>query len=109
MASPASLDELVRAELRPAVAAVVRQLVLDLAREEVARLTANGAGAIEHERGSGSAANGAVKTCSRCGQTKPADQFQRQRRQCRDCRNTLVQAMRRRQADAPDPAQPTGA
>jgi hypothetical protein len=111
VASPTPLDALIDSELRPAVAAVVHQLVLDLAREELARLTANGeaVGALA-QVATPAAPNGAVKTCTRCGKTAPADQFARQRRVCRACRNADSRAsQRRKQVPAPDPAQPPGA
>ena len=44
-----------------------------------------------------------------CGRTAPAEQFPRQRRVCRACVNEQNTARRRRQAAAPDPAQPPGA
>jgi hypothetical protein len=119
-----SLEEIVRAELREPVAELVRRVVLDLAREEaeaqLSRLRASlnggpGAAAAEMvpsgpqspQEATGALAEGSVsppmpqRLCRACGETKPAEAFERGRWQCRDCRRvTARRHYRDRQARA---------
>ena len=109
--------EAIREELRPAVAEIVRRIVLDLAREELGRLAAslNGrppppleiAVAVHEPQeppralAEGSATLPAAtattrRRCSACGVEKPARAFERGRGQCRACRH---EAARRRYHD----------
>jgi hypothetical protein len=102
-----TLEDLVRAELRPVVGDVVRLLVLDLAREELGRIAAslNGRprrptemvlpGSQEHQElpralgeGSDPPENGAapLRRCRGCDETKPPDAFEAGRHECRACR-----------------------
>jgi hypothetical protein len=112
VASPsASLDDLVRDELRP----LVRRLIVELAREELAAM-ANGRATIavtatetpsrarrRDDSGSAMPTVALAKTCTRCGVTKAANAFNRGRRVCRSCR-TKEQRDRDRQRRAPAPS-----
>jgi hypothetical protein len=108
--------EAIKEELRP----LVHQLVLDLAREEIAHL-ANGQlgpdarvngkatqSPSNAPRGVGKASDlpptserRRTKICSRCGETKPLRHFTKGRAQCRECRadyNRELSARRKRSA-----------
>jgi hypothetical protein len=118
---PAEL-ETIRAELRPAVADIVRLLVLDLARAELGRLAATLDGrppptaetvllgievpqetprALPEGSDPPPAARAARKVCSTCGKEKAARAFERGRRTCRACRSEASRRnYRERQARA---------
>jgi hypothetical protein len=79
--SPQTLETLVRDELRGPVSELVRQVVVELVREQL-----NGAAPLETK--SADRTNGApsTKVCRSCGSEKPADQFAPNRRVCKACR-----------------------
>jgi hypothetical protein len=94
-APEASLEALVRDELRPAVAELVRRLAVDVAREELERLN------VETAQATNGRAELSTKRCSVCNETKPLADFARTRSQCRACRSRLDAEARRRRARAP--------
>jgi hypothetical protein len=96
------LEDLVADELRP----LVRRLILDVAREELAHFQNGHVGqdariavvAVRAAPGATKALGpgtdmattreaATAKKCSRCGQTKASNAFQRGRRVCRSCRS----------------------
>ena len=118
----ARLEQLVRDELRGPVSALVRQVVVELVREQ---LNGNGAASL------GSSAEPAVsgpenaqqprrrpgpipkpapveRRCNRCGETKPAGEYGRGRGTCRSCRRAQQREHARRaalpEAEEPHPA-----
>jgi hypothetical protein len=113
-----TLEALVRDELRGPVSELVRQIVVELVREQL-----NGSGP-------GPSAQTAVETaqeprlrpgpipkpapaerrCNRCGETKPAGEYARGRGTCRSCRRAQQREHDRRVALADDEESPrTGA
>jgi hypothetical protein len=102
-APPQTLEALVRDELRGPVSELVRQVVVELVREQL-----NGAAPAPE---AASSANGAVpstKVCRTCGDEKPAGEFAHNRRVCKSCRREQgrtweeARVARRRVEAAPD-------
>jgi hypothetical protein len=76
-----TLQEIVKDELRGPVEALVRQVVIELVREQL-----NGAAPVETKSASSTDGAPSTKVCRSCGSEKPAGAFARNRRVCRDCR-----------------------
>jgi hypothetical protein len=108
-ASPASLEALVRDELRGPVSELVEQVVRELVRE---RLNGSGPGPSAQtavngpENGQGPRLRSgpkpkpapAERRCNRCGETKPAIEYGRGRGTCRSCRRQQQREHDRRAA-----------
>jgi hypothetical protein len=75
------LEALVRDELRGPVSELVRQVVIELVREQL-----NGAAPVETKSASSTNGGPSTKVCRSCGSEKPADQFASNRRVCKACR-----------------------
>jgi hypothetical protein len=100
----ASLEALVRNELRGPVSELVRRLVVELVREQL-----NGQVPAPVETKAANGATPATKTCRTCGREKPASEFAANRRVCKPCRREQNHAWeaerverRREQGAAPD-------
>lgn len=109
-----SLEALVRDELRGPVAELVERVVRELVHEQLngaAPASATEAGALPRAPQLPSAATEAAgatpdppvtgvppgtKTCSRCGETKPASEFSKHRAVCRVCRRRYANERNRR-------------
>jgi predicted RNA-binding Zn-ribbon protein involved in translation (DUF1610 family) len=91
-APPQTLEALVRDELRGPVSDLVRQVVVELVREQL-----NGAAAAP------AAANDAVpstRVCKTCGRELPLDRFAAHRHECKSCRNVRYPRNRRARSTA---------
>ena len=117
MAAPGqTLEALVWDELRGPVSELVRQVVVELVREQL-----NGNGAASLESSADPAVSGpendqeqrrrpgpipkpapAERRCNRCGETKPAGEYARGRGTCRSCRRAQQREHDRRVALAED-------
>jgi hypothetical protein len=113
-----TLEALVRDELRGPVSELIRQIVVELVREQL-----NGSGpgpsaqtAVENAQeprlrpGPIPKPAPAERRCNRCGETKPAGEYARGRGTCRSCRRAQQREHDRRVALADDEESPrTGA
>jgi hypothetical protein len=109
-APPVTLDDLVGAALehhRATVATLVREQVTKLV-DELVELElggrANGANPAEasddFRPDSGAREQ---KRCSRCGQIKPADAYEKHRSVCRSCRREALRESKQRRQQEPEP------
>jgi hypothetical protein len=116
VAAPAELEEIVRDELRQPIEQLVRQVVVELVREQL-NGAAPGLGpptetAVDGPENAQQARNGpsrisdtpqtssVLKTCRVCGEQKPARAFERGHRQCRQCRRAAERRSRERRTAA---------
>jgi hypothetical protein len=103
VAAPAEapLAQLVRDELRGPVSELVRQVVVELVREQLNGHL--GSAAVPARRpGPTPKPAGAERRCNRCKETKPADEYARGRGTCRSCRRAQQREHDRRVALAED-------
>jgi hypothetical protein len=110
VAATQPLKTLIREELRAPVARIVREVVVDLVREELngnghAEMVLSGRGSSpERQKRNGgrpkqaeaSATSMTRRTCRSCGGTKPLRAFEPRRQVCRTCRNADAIAKRKR-------------
>jgi hypothetical protein len=90
-APPQTLEALVRNELRGPVSELVRQVVVELVREQL-----NGAALASVETPAVNDAAPLTRVCKTCGRELPLDRFAPNRHECKSCRNARYP--RRRQA-----------
>ena len=130
MAAPATLEEIVRDALRPHVEELVRRLAPELVAETLngdpstlgdsqgdlhTETAANGAGSPPKPTAAIAAAPQSPSTrerrCKLCGVTKPIQQFEPHRHQCKQCRRERERSRRQLspEPEEPRPAGPTAA
>jgi hypothetical protein len=89
MAGP-TLQEIVKDELRGPVSELVRQIVVELVREQL-----NGAEPAPVEAPAVNGTAPATRVCKTCGQELPLDRFAPHRHECKQCRNKRYPRSRR--------------
>jgi hypothetical protein len=115
--SEQTLEALVRDELRGPVSELVRQVVVELVREQLNGASPSAEAAVdgpenaqEPRRRSGPIPKPAPaeRRCNRCGETKPDREYGRGRGTCRNCRRAQQREHDRRAAlaEAEEPARP---
>jgi hypothetical protein len=90
-----TLEALVRDELRGPVSELVRQVVVELVREQV-----NGAGPASVETPVVNGAAPAMRVCKTCARELPLDRFAPNRHECKSCRNARYPRHRRARGTA---------
>lgn len=88
-------------QIRPAAAAEAERIYTALVAEELERLASTN-GVSSHD-------DGALRRCNRCGETKPVDEFEKQRGTCKTCRRGQERERERRASAATgEPPEPEG-
>ena len=115
---PAELEQIIRDELRQPVAALVRQVVVELVHEQLngsgpkpsAQTAVSGPENAQEPRlrpGPKPRSAPTERRCNRCGETKPAGEYARGRGTCRSCRRAQQREHDRRvalaEAEEPHP------